>query len=115
MLVALAGLTAATGARTPVIWFKICPVLLTCPAALLVADAARPGEIVLMHVGATPDDHSTLDAAALPRVISGPRAGGYTFVTLDAQGRLTAGNRPCARRASEGLSALAGVLRWWLN
>jgi len=37
MLVALAVLTAATGARTPVIWFKICPVLLTCSAALLVA------------------------------------------------------------------------------
>jgi hypothetical protein len=35
ILVVLAGLTAATGARTAVIWFKICPVLLTSTAALL--------------------------------------------------------------------------------
>ena len=37
LLVALALLTGFTGARTPVIWFKICPVLLTVSAALLVA------------------------------------------------------------------------------
>jgi hypothetical protein len=37
LLVALAILTALTGARTPVIWFKICPVLLTISAALLAA------------------------------------------------------------------------------
>jgi peptidoglycan/xylan/chitin deacetylase (PgdA/CDA1 family) len=49
-----------------------------------VLDAARPGEIVLMHVGSNPDDHTTLDADALPRVISGLRAQGYSFVTLDA-------------------------------
>jgi hypothetical protein len=36
MLVALAVLTAFTGARTPVIWFRICPVLLTTSAVLLV-------------------------------------------------------------------------------
>lgn len=36
LLVALAGLTALTGARTQVIWFKICPVLLTASALLLV-------------------------------------------------------------------------------
>jgi hypothetical protein len=36
LLVALAVLTALTGARTPVIWFKICPVLLSASAALLV-------------------------------------------------------------------------------
>jgi hypothetical protein len=36
LLVALSALTAVTGARTPVIWFKICPVLLTTSAALLV-------------------------------------------------------------------------------
>jgi hypothetical protein len=36
-LVALAALTALTGARTPVVWFKICPVLLGGSAALLVA------------------------------------------------------------------------------
>lgn len=35
LLLALAALTALTGARTPVIWFKICPVLLTTSAALL--------------------------------------------------------------------------------
>jgi len=37
LLVALAVLTSLTGARTPVIWFKICPVLLTASAALLLA------------------------------------------------------------------------------
>lgn len=36
LLVALAALTALTGARTAVIWFKICPALLTTAAALLV-------------------------------------------------------------------------------
>jgi len=46
--------------------------------------AARPGEIVLMHVGSNPDDHTTFDADALPQVISGLRAKGYSFVTLDA-------------------------------
>ena len=46
--------------------------------------AARPGEIVLMHVGANPKDHSTLDADALPKVISALRSAGYSFVTLDA-------------------------------
>jgi hypothetical protein len=35
LLVALGALTALTGARTPVIWFKICPVLLACSAVLL--------------------------------------------------------------------------------
>jgi hypothetical protein len=35
LLLALAVLTAVTGARTPVIWFKICPVLLTTSAGLL--------------------------------------------------------------------------------
>ncbi len=44
----------------------------------------RPGEIVLMHVGSNPDDHTTFDAAALPQVISELRARGYSFVTLDA-------------------------------
>ena len=36
LLVAIAALTAFTGARTHVIWFKICPVLLSTSAALLV-------------------------------------------------------------------------------
>jgi len=49
--------------------------------------AAVPGEIVLMHVGSHPSDHSTLDADSLPRVISGLRARGYAFVTLDTLGR----------------------------
>jgi peptidoglycan/xylan/chitin deacetylase (PgdA/CDA1 family) len=44
---------------------------------------ARPGEIVLMHVGSNPDDHTTFDADALPQVISGLRARSYSFVTLD--------------------------------
>jgi peptidoglycan/xylan/chitin deacetylase (PgdA/CDA1 family) len=42
--------------------------------------AARPGEIVLMHVGSNPDDHTTFDAA-LPQVISGLRARGYSFAS----------------------------------
>jgi len=41
-----------------------------------VLTAAVPGEIVLMHVGSNPGDHSTLDADSLPRVISGLRAAG---------------------------------------
>ena len=51
-----------------------------------VLSAATPGEIVLMHVGSNPRDHSTLDADALPRIISGLRAAGYSFLTLDALG-----------------------------
>ncbi|HEX6932221.1 MAG TPA: polysaccharide deacetylase family protein [Streptosporangiaceae bacterium] len=49
-----------------------------------ILDALRPGEIVLMHVGSNPNDHSTLDADALPMVISELRARGYSFVTLGA-------------------------------
>ena len=52
----------------------------------LVLAAEAPGEIVLMHVGSNPTDHSTLDADALPRVVSGLRSAGYGFVTLDALG-----------------------------
>ena len=37
LLIALATLTALTGARTPVVWFKICPVLLASSAILLLA------------------------------------------------------------------------------
>ena len=48
-----------------------------------VLDGATPGGIVLMHLGAHPDDHSTLDADALPGIIDGLRSRGYTFVTLD--------------------------------
>ena len=35
LLLAIAALTALTGARTPVIWFKVCPFLLSGVAALL--------------------------------------------------------------------------------
>ena len=45
---------------------------------------ARSGEIVMMHVGANPDDATTLDADALPSVIAQLKARGYGFVTLDA-------------------------------
>lgn len=44
-------------------------------------NAARPGEIVLMHVGAAPDG-TTLDADALPAIIDGLRARGYSFVAI---------------------------------
>jgi peptidoglycan/xylan/chitin deacetylase (PgdA/CDA1 family) len=43
----------------------------------------EPGEIILMHVGANPQDHSTLDADALPGIIQAIRARGYRFVALD--------------------------------
>jgi hypothetical protein len=39
-LVVLAALTVLTGARTRVIWFKICPVLLTASAVLLLIASA---------------------------------------------------------------------------
>lgn len=51
--------------------------------------ALRPGEIVLMHIGANPDDGSTLDADALPASISAIKAAGYRFVTLDVLLRQT--------------------------
>lgn len=47
-----------------------------------VLDAARPGAIVLMHVGANPDDGTTFDADALPGIIEGLQATGYGFVSL---------------------------------
>jgi peptidoglycan/xylan/chitin deacetylase (PgdA/CDA1 family) len=43
---------------------------------------ARPGQIVLMHVGANPDDGTTLDADALPGVIEELSTRGYGFVDL---------------------------------
>lgn len=52
--------------------------------AARVLNALRPGEIVLMHVGSNPDDHTTFDADALPQVITELGAQGYSFVTLDA-------------------------------
>ena len=47
-----------------------------------VVRTAAPGHIVLMHVGANPDDGTTLDADALPRIIEQLRARGYTLVDL---------------------------------
>ena len=47
-----------------------------------VVGAARPGAIVLMHLGSNPDDGTTLDADALPQIISKLRAKGYRFVRL---------------------------------
>ena len=35
LLISLGTLTALTGARTPVIWFKVCPVLLAVAALVL--------------------------------------------------------------------------------
>ncbi|MBI4899629.1 MAG: polysaccharide deacetylase family protein [Actinobacteria bacterium] len=48
-----------------------------------VVDTLRPGAIVLMHVGSNPDDGTTFDADALPRLIDEIRARGYTLVTLE--------------------------------
>jgi peptidoglycan/xylan/chitin deacetylase (PgdA/CDA1 family) len=45
--------------------------------------AAKPGEIILMHVGSNPDDKTTLDAAALPAIITKLKALGYGFASLD--------------------------------
>lgn len=59
------------------------PAQATAFVADRVVNAAQPGEIVLMHVGSNPDDHTTLDAAALPSVIDRLSAAGYRFVTLD--------------------------------
>ncbi len=39
--------------------------------------------IVLLHVGANPDDGSTLDADALPTIVAELRARGYGLVTVD--------------------------------
>ncbi len=49
-----------------------------------VLDYLRPGAIIVMHCGSNPEDHTTLDADALPSVISALRARGYSFVTMDA-------------------------------
>jgi peptidoglycan/xylan/chitin deacetylase (PgdA/CDA1 family) len=45
--------------------------------------ALQPGAIVLMHIGSHPGDGTTLDADALPIMITRMRAAGYDFVTLD--------------------------------
>lgn len=47
-----------------------------------VLSTARPGQVVLLHVGAHPTDGSVLDADALPCIIEGLRARGYAFGDL---------------------------------
>jgi peptidoglycan/xylan/chitin deacetylase (PgdA/CDA1 family) len=47
-----------------------------------VLDTLRPGQVVLMHVGAHPQDGSTLDADALPGLIDDLQERGYAFVTV---------------------------------
>ena len=73
---------------------------------------ARPGEIVLMHCGSNPTDHSTLDADALPAVISDLRARGYSFVTLDAMlgYRFTLSGGDVRQYGAAGFGTLAGKL-----
>jgi peptidoglycan/xylan/chitin deacetylase (PgdA/CDA1 family) len=44
--------------------------------------ALRPGAVVLMHMGANPNDGTTFDADALPRVITLIRSLGYGFVRI---------------------------------
>jgi peptidoglycan/xylan/chitin deacetylase (PgdA/CDA1 family) len=44
--------------------------------------AAKPGAIVLMHVGSHPKDGTTLDADALPQIIDKLRRSGYRLVPL---------------------------------
>lgn len=46
--------------------------------------ALRPGAIVLMHLGANPDDGTTFDADALPQIIATVRAAGYSFVDVSS-------------------------------
>jgi hypothetical protein len=46
-----------------------------------VISALRPGEIVLMHVGAATDG-STLDADALPAMITAIQARGFSLVLV---------------------------------
>lgn len=49
-----------------------------------------PGQIVLLHVGAHPDDGTTLDADALPAIIEGLRGRGYELIDLAALADLVA-------------------------
>jgi peptidoglycan/xylan/chitin deacetylase (PgdA/CDA1 family) len=65
-------------------WKGISGGITTSTVISRVLGGLRPGEIVLMHVGSNPTDHSTLDAGALPRLITQLRARGYSFVTLSA-------------------------------
>jgi peptidoglycan-N-acetylglucosamine deacetylase len=42
----------------------------------------QPGQIVLMYIGSHPQDGSTLDADALPTIVSELRRRGYGLVTV---------------------------------
>lgn len=63
-LIAVAILTGTTDARTPVVWFKICPVLLTASAVLLIlasfgqgpAPAHNSGVVAARRTCPTADD-----------------------------------------------------------
>jgi peptidoglycan/xylan/chitin deacetylase (PgdA/CDA1 family) len=79
--------------------------------------AATPGEIVLMHVGSNPDDHTIFDADALPQVISGLRAGATHSSPLTrspADPSASRGRRPacrsCARQPRPGADGRDGLL-----
>ena len=74
----------------------------------------RPGEIVLMHAGSNPGDHSTLDAGALPALIQNLRSRGYSFVTADALRGLgyheLTGNGAVYSFGAPGYGSAAGTL-----
>lgn len=55
LLVALAVLTAVTCVRTPVVWFKICPLLLTSSAVLLLWQASLENATCWFYVDRLPD------------------------------------------------------------
>src|SRR5579875_2733094 len=70
-------------------------------------NAAAPGEIILMHVGA-----ASQDAAALPGIIDGLRARGYTFATV--AGFLGGNPAPTQRYFPEtGYWVSHGFLSYW--
>src|ERR1022692_2127595 len=75
----------------------------------------RPGEIVLMHGGSDANDHSTLDADALPKVIRKLRAHGYSFVNLNALrkfgSRVRRSNERVRHFGTPGHGSDAGQLR----
>jgi peptidoglycan/xylan/chitin deacetylase (PgdA/CDA1 family) len=54
----------------------------TSSVARRVLAQLQPGEIVLMHVGSNPKDHSTLDGDSLKTVIEQIKAAGYGFTTI---------------------------------
>ena len=70
--------------------------------------AARPGEIVLMHVGSNPDDGTTLDAAALPKIIagSGPAGTGSSPSTSCSAERPGGRSRPAPRLSGPAAGAV---------